>query len=100
VSRGAQAGPGRWLGVAFLVVLAAIFSFLNAGERVTLNVGVTNFYRISLVGLVFASFLLGMISMFLFGLRHDRQVRSVLRERHQRPSPREYSYHPPPGPPE
>lgn len=72
---------GRRLGITALVLVAAAFSFLNAGERVSLNVGVTILYRISLVGLVFAVFLLGMATMFLFGLRQDRRTRAMLRDR-------------------
>lgn len=71
----------RWVAVACLVLVAAVFSFLNSRERVTLDVGFTTLYRISLVGLVFGSFLLGMIAMFLFGLRYDRRVRDALRDR-------------------
>jgi hypothetical protein len=79
VTRRAGSDLGRWIGVLLLVFLAAAFSFLNAGERVTLNVGFTMLYRISLVGLVFGAFLLGMIAMFLFGLHHDRRIRAALR---------------------
>ena len=71
----------RWLAITGLVLAAAFFSFLNSNERVTLDVGVTTLYQISLVGLVFGSFLAGMIAMFLFGLRHDRRVRGALRDR-------------------
>ncbi len=77
-------GWGRWFAVSVLVAVAAIFSFLNAGERVSIDVGFTTLYRISLVGLVFGSFLLGMVAMFLFGLRHDRRVREALRQREAR----------------
>lgn len=69
----------RWGAVALLVLLAAFFSFLNAGERATVNLGFTVLYRISLVGLVFGAFLCGMIMMFLFGLRYDFKVREALR---------------------
>ena len=75
---------GRWAAVAILVVVAGMFSFLNAGERVAVNVGYTVIYRISLVGLVFGAFLLGMVAMFLFGLRHDRRIREALREQDYR----------------
>lgn len=93
-------GWARWGGVALLVVVAAFFSFMNAGERVTLHVGFTVIYRISLVGLVFAAFLLGMITMFLFGLYHDRRIRSALREQEARRAAAErYAYEPPPEPP-
>lgn len=82
-------GWGRWTAVALLVLVAGLFSFLNAGELVSLNVGFTVIYRISLVGLVFTAFLLGMVAMFLFGLSHDRRIRDALRE-HYRSRPREY----------
>lgn len=68
----------RRIGVISLVLVSGLFSFLNAGERVTLNMGVTTLYRISLVGLIFIAFLLGMLTMFLFGLRQDRRVRRAL----------------------
>lgn len=88
---------GRWVGVALLVTLAAFFSFLNAGERVTINIGFTTLYRVSLVGLVFTVFLLGMIAMFLFGLRHDRQIRNALSGREPYGGTREYNpFEPPP----
>jgi hypothetical protein len=91
---------GRWIAVALLVMVAAFFSFLNAGERVTLHVGFVTLYRISLVGLVFGAFLLGMVSMFLFGLGYDRRVRAALREQYnRRPPPGAYPMHSPPEPP-
>jgi hypothetical protein len=98
--RRTRPGWGRWIGVVLLVLAAGFFSFLNAGERVTLNLGVTTFYRISLVGLVFVVFLLGMVAMFLFGIRYDRQIRDALRDRDFRPPPREYQpFEVPPDPP-
>ena len=78
-----------------------MFSFLNAGERVTVNVGLTVLYRISLVGLVFGAFLLGMIAMFLFGLRQDRRIRDVLRAQgHRIAQSRAHIDHPPDHPPD
>jgi hypothetical protein len=100
VSSAELGGWGRWAGVVLLVGIAGLFSFLNAGERVTLNVGVTILYRISLVGLVFSAFLLGMVAMFLFGLRHDRRIRAALRDQRTRRAPAEpYPLERPPGPP-
>jgi hypothetical protein len=93
---------GRWVGVALLVIAAGLFSFLNAGERVTLDLGIFTLYRISLVGLVFAVFLLGMVAMFLFGIQHDRQIRDALRGQHRPPPPPPRDYQPfdmPPDPP-
>lgn len=69
----------RILAVGLLIFVAAIFSFLNADERIAINLGFVVLYRLSLVGVVFSVFLLGMLTMFLFGLRHDRAIREALR---------------------
>src|SRR5690606_14630974 len=96
-SRGSPGSGARWMGVAILVIVAAFFSFLNAGERAALNLGFTTVYRISLVALVFGAFLLGMVTMFVFGLRYDRRVRDALRQGPDMPSHRDpYRDHPPP----
>jgi uncharacterized membrane protein YdfJ with MMPL/SSD domain len=65
--------------VVCLIGAAAFFSFRNSSERVVLDVGFTVLYRLSLVGLVFGSFLLGMITMFLFGFAWDRKIQRALR---------------------
>lgn len=92
---------GRVVALTLTTLLAAVFAFLNGGERVSLNVGFTVLYQIPLVGLVFAVFLLGMLTMFLIGLRHDLRVRRALRE-HHRPTPpaapHAWSPDPPPDP--
>lgn len=95
-------GPERnrpWLrriAIAALVIGSALFSFLNAGERVTVDFAVATLYRISLVGLVFVAFLLGMLTMFLFGLRQDRRVRDALRRREEPSSISDHYPFPPP----
>lgn len=77
-----RGGPWwRWAGLAAVALLAALFAFLNSNERVALNFGFFAVYRMSLVGLIFTAFLLGMVTMFLLGLRHDLRVRRHLRER-------------------
>ena len=80
----------RRIAIAALILVSALFSSFNAGERVSLNLGFTILYRISLVGLVFIAFLFGMLTMFLFGLRHDRRIRAALQTRDP--------YEPPPPP--
>lgn len=70
----------RWGGVAVIVVLAGIFSWLNSGETVALHFGLFVVYQLPIVTLCYLAFLLGMITMFLLGLRHDLEVRRVLRE--------------------
>lgn len=70
----------RWAALALIAVFAAVFASFNAGERVALNLGFTMLYRIPLVPLIFVAFLVGMVTMFLVGLRHDLRVRRALRE--------------------
>ena len=96
MTRRNREGLTRWIGVGALVLVAGFFSFLNTGERVTVNLGFTVLYRLSLVGLVFGVFLLGMITMFLFGLRHDRRVRDSLRGQYAEP---DVAFYTPPEPP-
>lgn len=75
-----MSAAARWAGLVLVVLLAGLFAYFNGGERVTLNLGFAVLYRISLVGLTFTAFLLGMVLMFLVGLRHDLEVRRLLRE--------------------
>jgi uncharacterized integral membrane protein len=69
---------GRWLILAAVVLFSGLFAYYNAGERTTLNLGFTVLYRISLVRLILGSFILGMIAMFLVGLRQDLRLRRYL----------------------
>ncbi|MBA2668924.1 MAG: hypothetical protein H0U67_00965 [Gemmatimonadetes bacterium] len=90
----------RWIGLAAIVLLVGLFAYLNGGERVTLYLGFATLYRISLVGLVFVAFLVGMTLMFIVGVEHDLRVRRLLREYSSREGA-SYTYsHPelPPGP--
>lgn len=70
-----------WLAPVLVAVLAALFARLNAGEAVTLHLGLATLYRIPFAPLVLGAFFLGMGTMFLLGLRHDRRVRRLLQER-------------------
>lgn len=72
---------GGWLGIAALALLAAGFAFVNRGETAALHLGFASFYRAPVAVLVLGAFLLGMVAMFLLGLRHDLRVRRMLRER-------------------
>ena len=71
---------GGWLAVAVLALLAAGFAYLNRGEAATLHLGLFTFYQVAVSILVLGSFLLGMIVMFLLGLRTDLRVRRMLRQ--------------------
>lgn len=101
----------EWGAIAVVAVLAAVFAYFNAYERVSLDLGVAVLYQVPLVALVFIVFLLGMMVMFLLGLRQDLRFRRELRARgidlrrerrdeippfHERPN--ESSLPPPPEP--
>jgi uncharacterized integral membrane protein len=88
----------RWIGLAAIVLLVGLFAYFNGGERVTLYLGFAILYRISLVGLVFVAFLLGMTLMFIVGVEHDLRVRRLLREYSSREGA-SYTYSPPELPP-
>ncbi len=89
---GKRWGPGLLVGL-----LAAGFAWANRGESAALHLGFATFYRAPLTLVVLGAFLLGMLAMFLLGLRHDLQVRRALREMQTReedfmePYPREYA---------
>lgn len=70
----------RWGGLTLIGIVAALLAFFNSGERVALDLGPVTLYRIPLVPLIFAAFVLGMATMFLLGLRHDLRVRRALRD--------------------
>jgi uncharacterized integral membrane protein len=91
----------RWIAIAAVVLLAAIFAYLNGNDLTTLNFGFAVLYQVSLVGIVFISFLLGMVTMFVLGLRHDLRVRRALRDHHLTPTDRPLTEEPrpPPEPP-
>ena len=80
----------RWwrrAGLAGIALVAALFALLNSGERVALNLGAFTLYRIPLVALILLAFVLGMVTMFLLGLRHDLRTRQLLREHNLIPGP-------------
>lgn len=85
---------GRFAVLAVIVILSALFTLLNSGERVPVYLGFTVLYRVSLVWLVFGAFLLGMITMMLISLGHDRRIRRALQQRGLLEPP------PPPPPPD
>lgn len=70
----------RWTMLLMVALLAALFAYLNGGERAALHLGFVSLYRVSVPRLVLGSFLLGMLVMWGIGLRHDLRVRRVLRD--------------------
>lgn len=89
----------RWVALALITLLAGIFGYLNSGEAVAVHLGFFVLYQVSLVLLIFVAFLLGMVTMFLLGLRHDLRVRRLLRQRHL-PVPAEATHLPDRPPPD
>jgi len=69
------------LGVAVVVALSLGFATLNAGQRVTLRLGVVTFYGVPLTVVAFGSVITGMLVMLVAGIRSDLKVRGILRAR-------------------
>lgn len=94
--------PIRWVILGLVVLLAAVFAYVNGSERVAIHLGFAILYRIPLVGLVFTAYLLGMLTMYLLGLRHDLRIRRLLREHGlEEPTDRQDVHEPaPPLPPD
>ncbi|HSR42798.1 MAG TPA: lipopolysaccharide assembly protein LapA domain-containing protein [Longimicrobiales bacterium] len=74
----------RWLpalGIGVVLVMSMGFAALNAGQRVTLRLGVVTFYRVPLTVAIFGALVLGMVVMLVAGVWSDLRVRRILRER-------------------
>lgn len=74
----------RWLalaGVGAFVALIIWFTALNGDQRITLDLGFTQFYRFPVTMVAFGALLLGMLVMLLAGLHSDLRVRTILRDR-------------------
>lgn len=72
---------GSVAGVLLILTLSMGFAALNAGQLITLRLGFTTLYGVSLSTTVFAALILGMVVMLLVGLRSDLRVRRILLER-------------------
>lgn len=69
----------RVLGFVVLAGLAFAFAAANGSQVVQLDLGLLTLRQVSLPVVVFASVLLGMLVVFLAGLRADLRTRRVLR---------------------
>lgn len=67
--------------LTFVVVagLAFAFAVANGDQHVTVELGVVTLSSVSLPVLVFGSVLLGMLAVFVAGLRADLRTRRTLR---------------------
>ena len=89
----------RWVVLGAITLLAGLFGYFNSGESIALHMGLFVLYQVPLVVLIFVVFLLGMLTMFLVGLRHDMKVRQLLRERRfELPPPPPLARYTPPDP--
>jgi len=70
---------------AMLVALALALGFasVNSGQRITLRLGFTTLYGVSLTVVAFGSLLIGMLIMLVAGIHSDLKVRRILRARLQ-----------------
>ena len=71
--------------LSFVAVAAFSFAFAaaNASERVTLNLGFLTLRSVSLPVVVFTSALVGMVVVFLVGLKADLRTRQLLQRYRQ-----------------
>lgn len=69
---------GRLLTVLVCAVLASLFTWLNAGQVVTVRLGFVTLRSVSLPAVIFGSILFGMGLVFLAGLRADLRTRRML----------------------
>lgn len=69
------------LGFLIVLVLSMWFASLNAGQRVTLRLGVVTLYRLPLTAVAFGGLIIGMLIMLVAGIRSDLKVRGILRAR-------------------
>ena len=69
------------LGMVTVLVLSMGFAALNAGQHVTIRLGLLTIYGVPLTVVAFSALLLGMVVMLLAGVYSDLRVRRILRER-------------------
>lgn len=69
------------LSVLLVVLLAMAFAAGNAGQQVTLNLGIMTLYRVPITLVAFGGLLVGMLVMFSTGIYTDLKVRKILRDR-------------------
>lgn len=66
-----------------LALAAAGFAWLNGAIRVPVNLGIVRLGSVPLPVVVFAAFLLGMLTLFLAGLRSELRTARMLRRYRQ-----------------
>lgn len=69
------------LGILAVLLASMAFAGLNGGQRVTLRLGFTTFYRVPLSVVAFGALIVGMVIMLFAGISSDFRVRRILRER-------------------
>jgi uncharacterized integral membrane protein len=65
--------------VAVFSAVAALFAVQNGGVRVPLHLGIVSVRSVTLPLVVFVSVIVGMLMVFLAGLRADLKTRRMLR---------------------
>lgn len=70
---------GRVLAGLIFALLAVVFAWLNAGQRVGLHLGLFRVRSVSVTTVVFGAFLAGMLTLFLASLKSDLRTRRMLR---------------------
>jgi hypothetical protein len=74
----------RFLGfltVLTVLLLAMGFAAANAGNRVTVGLGLFTLYQVPVTLVAFSGLFVGMVVMFLTGIHTDLKVRRILKDR-------------------
>ncbi len=69
----------RMIFVAVFAAAAALFAVQNGAVRVPVHLGIVSLRSVSLPVVVFSAVILGMLLVFLAGLRADLKTRRMLR---------------------
>jgi uncharacterized integral membrane protein len=70
---------GKMLFVAAFSAIAVLFAVQNGAVHVPLHLGIVRFRSVSLPVVVFVAVVVGMLMVFLAGLRADLKTRKMLR---------------------
>lgn len=78
----------RHLGARMLITVAVamaatVFAVFNGGERVTVRLGIATLHSVPLSAVVLVSVVVGMLVVFVAGLRADLRMRRMVRRYRQ-----------------
>ena len=76
-------GVGEGLITVAVAMVATVFAVFNGGERVTVRLGIATLQSVPLSAVVLVSVVVGMLVVFVAGLRADLRMRRMVRRYRQ-----------------